>query len=90
MTEFGNIDLIEERETREGGNVKLKLPGVYKGDLAARTFKPEVNVFDVKFSPTGIFVNLFVYIFFIHNKFIHKIRLIVGSSNYRRCLNLFH
>jgi len=53
MTEFGNIDLIEERETREGGNVKLKLPGVHKGDLAARTFKPEVNVFDVKFSPTG-------------------------------------
>ncbi|CAI6347363.1 unnamed protein product [Macrosiphum euphorbiae] len=54
MTEFGNIDLIEERETREGGNVKLKLPGVHKGDLAARTFKPEVNVFDVKFSPTGL------------------------------------
>lgn len=53
MTEFGNKDLIEERETREGGNVKLKLPGVQKGDLAARTFKPEVNVFDVKFSPTG-------------------------------------
>lgn len=53
MTEFGNIDLVEERETREGGNVKLKLPGVYKGDLATRTFKPEVNVFDVKFSPTG-------------------------------------
>lgn len=53
MTEFGNIDLVEERETKEGGNVKLKLPGVYKGDLATRTFKPEVHVFDVKFSPTG-------------------------------------
>ncbi|XP_050544928.1 periodic tryptophan protein 2 homolog [Daktulosphaira vitifoliae] len=54
MTEFGNKDLIEERETREGGNVKLKLPGVHKGDLAARTFKPEINVLDVKFSPTGL------------------------------------
>ncbi|VVC44497.1 Hypothetical protein CINCED_3A007791 [Cinara cedri] len=54
MTEFGNKDLVEERETREGGNVRLKLPGVQKGDLAARTFKPEVNVFDVKFSPTGL------------------------------------
>lgn len=67
MTEFGNIDLVEERETREGDNVKLKLPGVYKGDLATRTFKPEVNVFDVKFSPTGkMFILLFlrnIYIF---------------------------
>lgn len=59
MTEFGNIDLIEERETREGGNVRLKLPGVLKGDLAARSYKPEINVFDVKFSPTGIFIYFF-------------------------------
>lgn len=72
MTEFGNIDLIEERETREGGNVKLKLPGVYKGDLAARTFKPEVNVFDVKFSPTGIFVD-----FFIQNICLHPFSFII-------------
>lgn len=63
MTEFGNIDLVEERETRNGGNVRLKLPGVHKGDLAARTFKPEVNVFDVKFSPTGKY--LCIYIFFL-------------------------
>lgn len=53
MTEFGNIDLIETRETREGGNVRLKLPGVKKGDMAARVLKPEVRVFCVKFSPTG-------------------------------------
>lgn len=72
MTEFGNKDLIEERETREGGNVRLKLPGVHKGDLAARVFKPEVNVFDVKFSPTGknyiyiiyFFLNIFIYIIY--------------------------
>lgn len=61
MTEFGHKDLIEERETREGGNVKLKLPGVQKGDLAARTFKPEVNVFDVKFSPTGKYFSKFYF-----------------------------
>lgn len=64
MTEFGNKDLIEERETREGGNVKLKLPGVTKGDLAARTFKPEVNVFDVKFSPTGKDIFYFIFILY--------------------------
>lgn len=64
MTEFGNIDLVEKRESREGGNVKLKLPGVHKGDMAARTFKPEVNVFDVKFSPTGIFFLSYPFFFF--------------------------
>lgn len=53
MTEFGNIDLIEKRDTGEGGNVKIRLPGVAKGDMAARAFKPEVRVFDISFSPTG-------------------------------------
>ncbi|KAI5732903.1 hypothetical protein M8J76_005484 [Diaphorina citri] len=53
MTEFGNVSLIETRETHEGGNVVLKLPGVKKGDMAARVLKPEVRVFCVKFSPTG-------------------------------------
>ena len=43
MTEYGNIALIEEREAREGGSMKLKLPGARKGDLAARVFKPEVS-----------------------------------------------
>lgn len=53
MTEFGNAALIEEREELEGGNVALKLPGVRKGDMAARTLKPEVRVYAVQFSPTG-------------------------------------
>lgn len=53
MTEFGNMNLIETRETHEGGNVVMKLPGVKKGDMAARVLKPEVRVFCVKFSPTG-------------------------------------
>ncbi|KAL1459539.1 hypothetical protein WDU94_011510 [Cyamophila willieti] len=53
MTEFGNIALVETRESREGGNVHLKLPGVRSGDMAARVLKPEVRVLCVKFSPTG-------------------------------------
>lgn len=53
MTEFGNIDLVEQRDSTEGGNIKIRLPGVVKGDMAARSFKPEVRVFRVAFSPTG-------------------------------------
>uniref|UniRef100_A0A1A9W3Q6 WD_REPEATS_REGION domain-containing protein n=1 Tax=Glossina brevipalpis TaxID=37001 RepID=A0A1A9W3Q6_9MUSC len=53
MTEFGNMALIEEREETEGGKLAIRLPGVQKGDMAARNFKPEVKVFSVKFSPTG-------------------------------------
>nr|CAD7203149.1 unnamed protein product [Timema douglasi] len=41
MTEFGNLALVEERETDEGGNTVLRLPGVRRGDMAARAFKPE-------------------------------------------------
>lgn len=53
LTEFDNIALIEEREETEGGNVSIKLPGVRKGDMSARTIKPEVRVFSLQFSPTG-------------------------------------
>ncbi|XP_055527884.1 periodic tryptophan protein 2 homolog [Wyeomyia smithii] len=53
ITEFGNMALVEEREQLEGGNVSIKLPGVARGDLAARSHKPEVNVFAVRFSPSG-------------------------------------
>ncbi|XP_053684791.1 periodic tryptophan protein 2 homolog [Sabethes cyaneus] len=53
ITEFGNMALVEEREHLEGGNVSIKLPGVARGDLAARSQKPEVNVFAVRFSPSG-------------------------------------
>lgn len=44
LTEFGNVDLVEEREVFEGGNVKIRLPGVKKGDMASRSFKPEACV----------------------------------------------
>ncbi|XP_025828852.1 periodic tryptophan protein 2 homolog [Agrilus planipennis] len=53
MTEFGNLNLIEEREENEGGNVAIRLPGVKKGDMAARSFKPEVRIYSLQFSPTG-------------------------------------
>ncbi|KFB53827.1 AGAP010693-PA-like protein [Anopheles sinensis] len=53
LTEFGNMALVEEREELEGGNVALKLPGVQKGDMAARNVKPEVKVDAVRFSPSG-------------------------------------
>ncbi|XP_056631843.1 periodic tryptophan protein 2 homolog [Diorhabda sublineata] len=53
LTEFDNIALIEEREEREGGNVAIKLPGVRKGDMSARSIKPEIRVFSLQFSPTG-------------------------------------
>lgn len=43
MTEYGNVALVEEREILEGGHVTIKLPGVRKGDMASRSFKPEVS-----------------------------------------------
>lgn len=54
MTEFGNMALVEERETPDKTEkAAVKLPGVRKGDMAARSTKPEIRVFQVQFSPTG-------------------------------------
>ncbi|XP_044757310.1 periodic tryptophan protein 2 homolog [Coccinella septempunctata] len=53
MTDFGNLALVEEREERMGGNVTIRLPGVKKGDMAARSLKPEVRVFSLQFAPTN-------------------------------------
>lgn len=53
MTEFGNVALVEEREDDQHGPVALRLPGVKAGDMASRTFKPEVRVSQLQFSPTG-------------------------------------
>lgn len=44
---------MEEREENEGGEVKLRLPGVKSGDMASRNIKPEVRVYSLQFSPTG-------------------------------------
>lgn len=53
MTEFGNMALIEEREDSRNGPVTLRLPGVRSGDMASRSFKPEVRVSQLQFSPNG-------------------------------------
>lgn len=45
--------LIEERDQLEGGTVAVRLPGVQKGDMAARNHKPEVRVYAVRFSPSA-------------------------------------
>lgn len=44
---------MEERDEYEGGNVKIRLPGVRSGDMASRNIKPEVRVYSLQFSPTG-------------------------------------
>ncbi|XP_040211280.1 periodic tryptophan protein 2 homolog [Rana temporaria] len=52
MTEFGSLALIDEGAGDEGG-VALSLPGVRKGDMSSRRFKPEIRVTALRFSPTG-------------------------------------
>ena len=51
MTEFGNLSLVEDRG--EGEKVAIALPGVRKGDMATRTFRPEVRVTCIRYAPTG-------------------------------------
>jgi len=50
ISEFGNLGLLEDREEDDE---KLRLPGARKTDMASRSFKPEVRVAALKFSPTG-------------------------------------
>ncbi|XP_058379195.1 periodic tryptophan protein 2 homolog isoform X2 [Diceros bicornis minor] len=51
MTEFGNLALIDQ-DAREEGGVTIPLPGVKKGDMSSRHFKPEIRVTSLRFSPT--------------------------------------
>ena len=51
MTEFGNLDLVEMNP--EDRDSKISLPGVVKGDYSSRTYKPEIQVSCVRFSPTS-------------------------------------
>lgn len=48
MTEFGSLALVDTEEGKD-----ISLPGVKKGDMSSRHWKPEVRVSCVKFSPTG-------------------------------------
>lgn len=51
MTEFGSMALIDE-ETGDN-DVAIPLPGVKRGDMSSRHFKPEIRVTCLRFSPTG-------------------------------------
>ncbi|XP_068127133.1 periodic tryptophan protein 2 homolog isoform X2 [Hyperolius riggenbachi] len=52
MTEFGSLALVDEGAGEEDG-VTLSLPGVRRGDMSSRRFKPEIRVSSLRFSPTG-------------------------------------
>ncbi|XP_028656368.2 PWP2 small subunit processome component [Erpetoichthys calabaricus] len=52
MTEFGSLALIDDG-TGDGDGVAIPLPGVKKGDMSSRHFKPEIRVTSLHFSPTG-------------------------------------
>ncbi|XP_075053645.1 periodic tryptophan protein 2 homolog [Mixophyes fleayi] len=52
MTEFGSVALIDDATGDEDG-VRLSLPGVRRGDMSSRHFKPEIRVTSLNFSPTG-------------------------------------
>ncbi len=52
MTEWGSLSLVDEGQGDAAGK-SLSLPGVTKGDLSSRHWKPEVRVSGLQFSPTG-------------------------------------
>ncbi|XP_034279782.1 periodic tryptophan protein 2 homolog [Pantherophis guttatus] len=52
MTEFGSMALIEEGNG-DDDDVVIPLPGVKRGDMSSRHFKPEIRVTCLRFSPTG-------------------------------------
>ncbi|KAM9567330.1 periodic tryptophan protein 2 homolog isoform 2-T2 [Guaruba guarouba] len=52
MTEFGSMALIDGGAGDEDG-VAIPLPGVKRGDMSYRHFKPEIRVTCLRFSPTG-------------------------------------
>ena len=52
MTEWGSLALVEMAED-ERNRTSINLPGVMKGDHSSRSFKPEIQVSCVKFSPTA-------------------------------------
>ncbi|XP_029644445.1 periodic tryptophan protein 2 homolog isoform X2 [Octopus sinensis] len=52
MTEWGNIELIDDEE-EDGTRKSISLPGVLRGDMSSRHWKAEVRVCCIRFSPTG-------------------------------------
>jgi len=56
MTEWGSLTLVDEGQGDKGQEISI--PGVKKADFSSRSFKPEVKVSCVRFSPTGNFYHL--------------------------------
>ncbi|KAK3099531.1 hypothetical protein FSP39_005884 [Pinctada imbricata] len=52
MTEWGSLSLVDQGEGDKDGK-SISLPGVKKGDMSSRHWKPEVRVMSIQFSPTG-------------------------------------
>lgn len=52
MTEFGSLALVDEG-AGDGDGVSISLPGVRRGDMSSRHFRPEIRVSSLRFSPTG-------------------------------------
>ncbi|OWF52888.1 periodic tryptophan protein 2 homolog [Mizuhopecten yessoensis] len=52
MTQWGSLSLVDDGKGDQDGTA-ISLPGVKKGDMSSRHWKPEVRVAAVQFSPTG-------------------------------------
>lgn len=59
MTDWGSLALVDEGQGDYKGK-SLALPGVRAGDLSSRSWRPEVQVASVQFSPTGEFIQYLV------------------------------
>ncbi|CDW57176.1 periodic tryptophan protein 2 [Trichuris trichiura] len=53
LSEFGNLALVDVMEDNEEVGTQISLPGFRAHDPGIRTYKPEINVSSVQFSPTG-------------------------------------
>uniref|UniRef100_A0A1I7U5U5 RNA helicase n=1 Tax=Caenorhabditis tropicalis TaxID=1561998 RepID=A0A1I7U5U5_9PELO len=56
FTEFGNMNLIDtsdEEDDEPDNKMAIKLPGTKNFDLTERRSRPEVNIYEVTYCPTG-------------------------------------
>lgn len=56
FTEFGNMNLVDtsDEDSDDGSNkMAIKLPGTKNFDLGERRSRPEVNVYELTYCPTG-------------------------------------
>ena len=56
FTEFGNMQLVDtsdEEDDEPDNKMTIKLPGTKNFDLGERRSRPEVNIYEVTYCPTG-------------------------------------